>query len=338
VADFKKPYAAGSDEYNLRQQIFTRRLEDIRRHNAEGHPWKKGVNHLTDRTDDERRRLNGRVPDSWVAPSHPSGVYNAKGLAVPASLDYRQRFPPMLTAVKDQGMCGSCWAHAATESVESHFALLTGKLFVLSQQQVSACTPNEQHCGGTGGCNGATAELAFDYVTNAGGQTQEWMLPYAEYEGVTGTCAFNRTRTTPMAFINGYVAVPRNNDAATAEALASVGPLAISVQAWQWPDYESGVFTGCTYNISMDHAVQLIGYGTDAATGLDYWLVRNSWSASWGEHGYIRLVRNSQNETCGWNVDWNTAGGGCPGVTNNTVWACGQCGILYDVIYPNATR
>jgi len=63
-----------------------------------------------------------------------------------------------------------------------------------------------------------------------------------------------------------------------------------------------------------------------------YWLVRNSWSPGWGETGFIRLLREPT-PTCGWNIDWITNGGGCPGGPN-TVWACGMCGILYDTCYP----
>jgi hypothetical protein len=48
-----------------------------------------------------------------------------------------------------QSQCGSCWAHAATESIETHVAIATGNLWVLSQQQISSCTPNPQQCGGT---------------------------------------------------------------------------------------------------------------------------------------------------------------------------------------------
>jgi cathepsin L len=96
--------------------------------------------------------------------------------------------------------------------------------------------------------------------------------------------------------------------------------------------YESGVFNGCsTTNIDLDHAVQLVGYGTDA--GQDYWLVRNSWGESWGEDGYIRLTRGSATDPhCA--PDTNPQdGSGC----NNgpsTITACGTCGILYDNCYP----
>ena len=71
-----------------------------------------------------------------------------------------------------------------------------------------------------------------------------------------------------------------------------MGPLAIASDASRWQLYGSGVFSGCNYdnNIALNHAIQLVGYGSDPDHG-DYWLVRNSWGSAWGEHGYIRLQR-----------------------------------------------
>jgi len=77
-------------------------------------------------------------------------------------------------------------------------------------------------------------------------------------------------------------------------AVATVGPVTVSVDASTWHNYESGVFNGCSYsdNIDLNHAVVLVGYGTDETLG-DYWLVRNSWGTGFGENGYIRLARES---------------------------------------------
>ena len=77
-------------------------------------------------------------------------------------------------------------------------------------------------------------------------------------------------------------------------AIATVGPIAISVEA-QWGGYEEGVFNGCTDdNTDINHAVVLVGYGEE--NGQKYWIVRNSWSPSWGEKGYIRLSRSDSDD------------------------------------------
>jgi cathepsin L len=336
VKDFTKPYVPDTDVYIKRRTLFENQIAKVRAFNADAtQTYKKGINHMSDWTPEEFQRLNGRVPDSWVPQTQAERTYTEKnfaGLTLPVSVDYRTAFPPILGAIKDQGQCGSCWAHSATESMEAHWALATGQLYALSQQQITSCTPNTQNCGGTGGCFGATYELAFDYVVKNGGIAQEWTYPYKSYWGDSGSCSAS-IFTPSVAVFTGYTSVSRNSDNATAHALAHKGPLAIVVDASQWSDYESGIYTGCDYakNISIDHGVQLVGYGFDSNLNQSYWLVRNSWSAGWGEEGYIRLLRT---EECGTNIDWDTNGAGCPG-DNNTITTCGMCGMLYDPVFPN---
>jgi len=92
--------------------------------------------------------------------------------ALPTNVDWRTQ--GVVSAVKDQGRCGSCWAFASTATIESHAALSTGLLFNLSPQQIAACAPNPDQCGGTGNCHGATAEIAFDYVSKSEGLFEEF--------------------------------------------------------------------------------------------------------------------------------------------------------------------
>jgi len=131
--------------------------------------------------------------------------------------------------------------------------------------------------------------------------------------------------------IKGFVNVTGNQQLPVLTAVATQGPLVINVDASSWFGYESGVFNGCNQqNPDIDHVVQLVGYDTDPNYG-DYWLVRNSWNAGWGEDGYIRLARPKQ-ISCG--TDLNPQDGtGCNGGPP-TVTVCGTCGILFDVTYP----
>jgi len=333
VKDFQKPHRKGTLEWRKRESLFNAELKEVRTHNVGGFSWKKGVNHLSDWTEEERKTLRGARP---MMKKHtqtaPERLYTPMPGPRPRTVDWRNAEPRVLTAVKDQGMCGSCWAHAATESIESHAALATDQLYVLSQQQITSCTPNPQQCGGTGGCNGAIAELAFDYIKTVG-ITQEWVEPYTSYFGNSGTCG---KLQYPVVNVSGYTLAGHNDAEAALDALARAGPLAVSVDASSWSNYESGVFSGCSYakNISMDHAVQAVGYGFDTDLGLHYWLIRNSWSPGWGEYGFIRLLRsNSTTHECGWNVDPQN-GDGCKGQTAPE-WACGMCGVAYDALYPN---
>jgi cathepsin L len=132
--------------------------------------------------------------------------------------------------------------------------------------------------------------------------------------------------------ISGYHKLPPNDQEAVMAALAHIGPLAVNVQADNWADYHSGVFSGCSNlsNVAIDHVVQLVGYGTDAKLG-DYWLVRNSWDTVWGENGYIRLARQAQ-PRCGVDVQ-PLDGTGCAGGPS-VQHVCGECGVLFDVSFP----
>jgi len=92
--------------------------------------------------------------------------------SLPASVDWRTS--GIVSAVKDQGHCGSCWAFASTSVIESHVAKASGLLFDLSVQQMAMCAPNPDECGGTGGCEGSTSELGFDYIAKSAGMFQEY--------------------------------------------------------------------------------------------------------------------------------------------------------------------
>jgi len=247
--------------------------------------------------------------------------------ALPTDVDWRTK--GVVTAPKDQAQCGSCWTFATAETLESHYAIKTGKLVTLSEQQILDCTPNPDECGGTGGCQGGTAELAYARITELGGLTTEADYPYVSGSGRDFTC--KTPIPTPAVKVSNYTKLPENEYDPLLNAVATVGPIAISVDAGSWGRYSNGVFDGCNQKSpDIDHAVVLVGYGTDTKLG-DFWLVRNSWGSSWGEKGYIRLKRSTTIE-CG--VDLHPSdGSGCKGGPA-TVKVCGTCGILYDTCYP----
>jgi len=332
------------------QAALERVVEHNSAKNADGKPlfsWRRGINRMSDWSDEEKRSVRGyhravaRSMDEESA-EHVS-VFEMKHKldALPSSVDWRDS--GVVSEVKDQGQCGSCWSFATAETVESHYAIATGMLPVLSEQQVLDCTPNVANCGGTGGCGGGTPALGFDHIIFKGGLASEWTYPYLSYWGSTfpgieanATC--NLAFKPPAAKLSGRVKIPRNQYNALLEAVATVGPIAITVDANEWHDYSSGVFDGCNQTSPhLDHNVQLVGYGTDAQAG-DYWLVRNSWAPTWGENGYIRLKRtdpaaaNSNAVYCGID-EYPEDGTGCWSGPS-TVNVCGTCGILFDNAYP----
>ena len=269
-----------------RGSIFRANLALVNEHNADpAKTWFAAVNEFTAWTNDEfrQKRAHGTRSDRSTQDSRMSTEFAASQTPPPDSVDWRTK-AGVVTPVKNQGSCGSCWAFSATETMESALAIATGKAATeLSPQQIVSCAPNPQKCGGTGGCDGSTQELAFQYTE--AGLTSEADYPYTQ---VTGTC--EQSKIKPVAKNGGFVKLPANNYTALVAGVAEIGPIAISVAAGAmgWQIYGGGVYGGkCGWD--QDHAVQLVGYGTDGGKG--YWTVRNSWGAGWGEKGYIRIQR-----------------------------------------------
>ena len=329
--EFGKTYESAT-EAMARQEIFTKNLQAILEHNKKDLSWKNGVNHLTDRTESELKTLRGHKK----ALSHQAKLKGTTekhvktGKSIPDTVDYRNT--GAVSAIKDQGQCGSCWTFASAATIESQWYLQSGKITDLSTQQIASCTENPQDCGGTGGCEGGTAEVAFASIIANGGIASEYTYPYISWGGNDAKCKFPNNKTQmPMVKLSSYKTITTNSYEDFIDAIANVGPLAISVDASAWSAYESGIFDGCNQSSpDLDHAVQVVGYGTENSQ--PYWIVRNSWTPDWGEKGYIRLRRDTGNQRCG--TDSNPSdGSGCNGGPT-TVTVCGTCGILYDNCYP----
>ena len=330
--------------------------------------WKKGLNAFSHRAAPGPSKGRVAPPEAWLRertaahrrPAPVEALARAAAGGLPASVDWSAYDTP----VKEQGGCGACWAFASTQLVESYLAIGTGLRADLSAQQLVACGSNDDDCGGFGGCSGSVPELAFSYLaanTNAsGGLLTEWQLGYSSYFGMgngTQTFVFNddaldaplmnvstcgyvvpalqQSGAGLLVGVEGFVKLPQNDASAVMAALATVGPLAVNVDASDWADYESGVFSGCSYDdMDIDHVVVLVGYGTDEESGEDYWLVRNSWGVTWGERGYIRLKRDPVDDTpCGVD-DTPQDGTGCFADRNTPQKPCGQCGVVFDASYP----
>jgi len=316
VKDFGRGYKKGTEQYRHREATFNAKLRVIREHNADPtQTWKRGVNMFTDMTAQEWKRFNAlnKAADTVAPVKTITAPQGGNDVPLPLEVDYRQwNTPRVLTAVKHQGSCGNCWAHAATESLESYFSLLTGRLPVLSTQQITSCTPLASGCAG---CGGGYQSQGWLYINSTfHGETEEWPYPFTDFffnlsnpNAATSACKNvtamypNKTPYTWFAEltrvgVNGFNRVNANDAKSTQFTLATTGPLAIDVAAGNWQDYESGVFqntnsSGSDNEWQVDHAVQMVGYGYDKVLNKNYWIVRNSWSTNWGEDGFIRLDR-----------------------------------------------
>merc|ERR1712215_316607 len=334
-AQFKEQYGKiykTRSEHKMRFDIFQANLKKIEEHNKSRASWTKGINQFSDLTEAEFQAMYLGGYKRLPTPAGNITTVSKPAKDLPAEVDWRKQ--GVVTDVKNQGQCGSCWAFCATEMIESYAGIATGSTPELSSQQVTSCTPNPLSCGGTGGCMGSFPQLGYTYIQLFGHVTED-DYPYTSGSPTqTGDCMYDFMNTAPTIGITGYNTLTANDQDAVMTHLAENGPLAVAVYASGWGSYSGGVYDGCDFdsNIALNHAVQLVGYGTDASDG-DYWIVRNSWGSGWGEDGYIRLQRQSTAQ-CGTDsspMDGTACVGG-PG--NDEQHVCGQCGVLFDVSYP----
>ena len=203
------------------------------------------------------------------------------------SIDWNSK--GVLTPIKNQGQCGSCWAFSATEQLESQYKQKYGTLKVLSPQQVTSCDTND------GGCQGGNPINAWRYVSGFGGQELEKDYPYTS--GTTrqnGKCMSNKADVTEDT--SGQYTMIARSASQESNMLAQIqkSPMSICVDATLWQTYKGGVITassGC--GTSIDHAVQATGFNAQG----NYWIIRNSWGTTWGEKGFVWVEYGSN--VCG---------------------------------------
>jgi len=204
------------------------------------------------------------------------GVHKYSGADLPDSIDWIAK--GAVTPVKNQGQCGSCWAFSTIGSMEGRAQISRGKLVSMSEQELVDCDKVDS------GCGGGLMDQGFQYIEQNGVCTED---SYG-YKGVAGSCARDTcTQTVKAGEITGHKDVDATEEALM-EAVAE-GPVSVAVEAdtiFQF--YHSGVMTHMC-GAKLDHGVLVVGYGVDSGT--KYWKVRNSWGASWGEAGYLRMKK-----------------------------------------------
>uniref|UniRef100_A0A1I8PDI4 cathepsin L n=1 Tax=Stomoxys calcitrans TaxID=35570 RepID=A0A1I8PDI4_STOCA len=293
-----KQYNSEMEEH-IRMNVFEENHQKILRHNelyANGKVfYKLKLNQFADLMQHEyKSMMNGFNHTAHKAAMHKGSMGSTfmppANVTLMKEMDWRSKGG--VTPVKNQGQCGSCWSFSATGALEGQYFRKSGNLVSLSEQNLVDCTTSY----GNKGCTGGWPSSAFQYIADNGGIDTEDSYPY---EAVNDNCRYNANSVG--ATDSGFVSIPPGDEESLKQAVATTGPVSIaidaSLQSFQF--YSGGVYydPSCSSGY-LDHAVLAVGYGTDSASGLDYWLVKNSWGTTWGDGGYIKIARNQGNH-CG---------------------------------------
>jgi len=292
VKTYKRDYETNSTEFDYRLSVFKQNLALIAERNAEGEA-EHGINKFSDVSQEEfRAKYLG-----YVAPTSSNGVERKLLPTVNASsVDWRGKSPAVLTPVKNQAQCGSCWAFSATEQIETDYAMAGNKIVSLSPQQIVSCDKTDD------GCNGGNTETAYDYVKKAGGLEKNTAYPYTSGKGKDGKCKFEESKIAVT--IKGFETISKKAaDESKMVTQIQKSPVSVCVDANKWQTYTKGII-GKKCGAKLDHCVQAVGLNTDGAKS--YWIVRNSWASDWGvEGGYIYVEEGI--DACGISKDVTVA-------------------------------
>ncbi|XP_066226522.1 dipeptidyl peptidase 1 isoform X1 [Saccopteryx leptura] len=235
-----------------------------------------------------------RLPRSKPAPL--TAEIHKKVLNLPASWDWRDvRGTNFVSPVRNQASCGSCYSFASMGMLEARIRILTNNTQtpILSPQEVVSCSEYAQ------GCEGGFPYLIAGKYAQDFGLVEEECFPYV---GTDSPCKLKedcfRYYTSEYHYVGGFYG--GCNEALMKLELVHHGPMAVAFEVYDdFLHYHKGVYhhTGLKDPFNpfelTNHAVLLVGYGTDPDSGLDYWIVKNSWGTSWGEDGYFRILRGA---------------------------------------------
>ena len=227
------------------------------------------------------------APQECSATTMP-GRRSFRSEKIPESFDWREK--GVVSPVKDQGQCGSCYSFSSTGALEAHHNIKYGasEFKPLSEQQILDCSFDfDNH-----GCDGGLPSHVFEYVHYQGGIDNERFYPYEMRSAGKDNCRFDESKiaTRTVRSFN----VTENDEESIRHIVATVGPVSVAFEVVDdFMLYSNGVYSSdkCRDSVKdVNHAVLVVGYGTDPVDG-PYWIVKNSWGSNWGDNGYFRIAR-----------------------------------------------
>ncbi|XP_051823001.1 cathepsin W isoform X2 [Antechinus flavipes] len=241
-----------------------------------------GVTQFSDLTEEEFRRLYQPSRPDYSGLRVKTGGYPRLQRPKARSCDWRKA--RVLTPVRDQKNCNSCWAISAVGNVEALWAIKYQQLFELSVQELLDC----RQCGK--GCEGGFVWDAYMTILNQSGLAEEQDYPYRPQ--LSKSCQNKEKR----AWIHDFLMLKQEENH-MAQYVAENGPITVTINSRLLGSYRKGVIkpgSNCDPEY-LDHVVLLVGFGQ--IHNFTYWILKNSWGSSWGEKGYFRLHRGSN--ACG---------------------------------------
>lgn len=267
-----------AEEMKLRFEIFSENLKLIRSSNRKGLPYTLAVNHFADWSWEEFQRH--RLGAAQNCSATTKGNHKLTDVVLPASKDWREK--GIVSPVKDQGHCGSCWTFSTTGALEAAYAQAFGKIISLSEQQLVDCAKAFNNFG----CSGGLPSQAFEYIKYNGGLDTEEAYPYTAKDGV---CKFSSENVGVQVLDSVNITLGAEDE--LKHAVAMVRPVSVAFQVVSgFRFYKSGVYTSDSCGstpMDVNHAVLAVGYGVE--DGVPYWLIKNSWGGSWGDNGYFKM-------------------------------------------------